>query len=107
MRMEIQEKVAYLRGLTEGLSLDPQAKETKLLAAVTDILDAVAKEIKRLDDSDDALHNMLEDLTDGGWVAQLARGCNDVLPLAFGWLDSGVAEEVHCDGCFDGRGRII
>ena len=62
--MEIQEKVAYLKGLTEGMSLDPQAKETKLLAAVTDILDAMAKEIRRLDDSDDVLHNMLEDLSD-------------------------------------------
>ena len=32
--MEISEKVAYLKGLAEGLNLDTDSKEGKLIAAI-------------------------------------------------------------------------
>ena len=37
--MEITEKVAYLKGLAEGMELDTEKKEGKLLAAIIDVLD--------------------------------------------------------------------
>ena len=37
--MEISEKVAYLKGLAEGLALDTETKEGKLIAAIIDVLD--------------------------------------------------------------------
>ncbi len=43
--MEITEKVAYLKGLAEGLGLDAQTKEGKILQTVIDVLDDMALEI--------------------------------------------------------------
>jgi len=43
--MEITEKVAYLKGLMEGMELDTEKKEGKLLAAIIDVLDDIALEI--------------------------------------------------------------
>ena len=40
--MEILEKVAYMKGLAEGLGLDGQTKEGKLLTVMMDILDDMA-----------------------------------------------------------------
>ena len=41
--MEISEKVAYLKGLAEGLALDTDTKEGKLIAAIIDVLDDMAE----------------------------------------------------------------
>ena len=43
--MTISEKVAYLKGLAEGMELDTEKKEGKLLAAIIDVLDDIALEI--------------------------------------------------------------
>ena len=45
--MEITEKVAYLKGLAEGMELDTEKKEGKLIAAIIDILDDIALELER------------------------------------------------------------
>ena len=45
--MEILEKVAYMKGLAEGLGLDGQTKEGKLLTVMMDILDDMALELQR------------------------------------------------------------
>lgn len=37
--MTNSEKAAYIRGLMEGMDLDPNAKETKLFNAIVDLLD--------------------------------------------------------------------
>ena len=44
--MEIIEKVAYLKGLAEGMELDTSKKEGKLLAAIIDLLEDIALEIE-------------------------------------------------------------
>ena len=36
--MDICEKIAYIKGLAEGLSLDETTKEGKILSAVIDLL---------------------------------------------------------------------
>ncbi len=69
--MEITEKVAYLKGLAEGMELDTEKKEGKLLAAIIDVLDDMALEIadmkadqEELYDGLDAVSDDLEDVED-------------------------------------------
>ena len=69
--MEISEKVAYLKGLAEGLALDTDTKEGKLIAAIIDVLDDIALEIadmkadqEELYDGLDAVSDDLEDVED-------------------------------------------
>ena len=66
--MEISEKVAYLKGLAEGLKLDEETKEGKLIAAIIDVLDAMAEEFADVEDEmidlEDGLDAVSDDLSD-------------------------------------------
>ena len=69
--MEISEKVAYLKGLAEGMELDTEKKEGKLLAAIIDLLEDIALEIEDIEDEQaelsdglDAVSDDLEDVED-------------------------------------------
>ena len=69
--MEINEKVAYLKGLAEGMELDTEKKEGKLLSAIIDVLDDIALELEdmkdeqaELSDGLDAVSDDLEDVED-------------------------------------------
>ena len=44
------EKVAYIRGLAEGLELDDSKKEVKVLNAIIDLLDDLAMSLADLED---------------------------------------------------------
>ena len=48
--MTVTEKVAYLKGLMEGLSVDETSKEGKILKAVVDVLDDLAVSVEDLED---------------------------------------------------------
>lgn len=65
--MTVVEKAAYLKGLAEGLGVEPGSKEGKLWDALTDLLSDMAHEIEDLQAADmdfaDALDEMSEDLT--------------------------------------------
>ena len=66
--MEILEKVAYLKGLAEGLGLDEQTKEGKLISVMIDILDDMALEMQDLRDEQydikEGLDAVSDDLSD-------------------------------------------
>ena len=66
--MEISEKVAYLKGLAEGLNLDTDSKEGKLIAAIIDVLDDMAEKFAEIDDElcdvEDGLDAVSDDLSD-------------------------------------------
>ena len=49
--MSLKEKVAYLKGLSEGLGFDSESKEGKLFSAVIDALSAMAEEIHELSEN--------------------------------------------------------
>ena len=76
--MEITEKVAYLKGLAEGMELDTGKKEGKLLAAIIDVLDDLALELADLRDLqmelEDGLDAVSEDLED---VEDIVYDCDD------------------------------
>ena len=69
--MEITEKVAYLKGLAEGMELDTDKKEGKLLSAIIDVLEDIALELEDIEDEQaelseglDAVSDDLEDVED-------------------------------------------
>ena len=62
--MEISEKVAYLKGLAEGMELDTEKKEGKLLAAIIDVLDDIALEIEDIRDEQCDLEEGLDAVSD-------------------------------------------
>ena len=62
--MEIIEKVAYLKGLAEGMELDTEKKEGKLIAAIIDLLDDNALELEDLKDYADELGDGLDAVSD-------------------------------------------
>jgi len=49
--MTTSEKVAYLKGLAEGLGLGKETKEEKLISAIIDVLEAVALDIEDLEEN--------------------------------------------------------
>ena len=65
--MTIVEKAAYLKGLTEGLGIDPESKEGKLWSALNDLLHDMAHEIEDLHASNmdhaEAIDEIAEELS--------------------------------------------
>ncbi len=63
--MTITEKVAYLKGLAEGLALDPESsKEAKLIASMIDILEDIGLSVADLEENTQALGDELDELSD-------------------------------------------
>ena len=66
--MGVSEKVAYLKGLAEGLGLDAESKEGKLFASIIDVLDEMAEEILDLEeemaDIEEGLDAVSDDLSE-------------------------------------------
>ena len=62
--MSITEKVAYLKGLTEGLELNTEKKEGKLLAAIIDVLEDIALELSDIEDAQEELADGLDAVSD-------------------------------------------
>ena len=66
--MGISEKIAYLKGLMEGMNVDTESNEGKLFAAVVDVLDEIALEVEDLTDEvmelGDGLDVISDDLSD-------------------------------------------
>lgn len=65
--MTVVEKAAYLKGLCEGLGVEPETREGKLWGALCDLVSDMAHEIEDLQQSNmdfaDALDEISEDLT--------------------------------------------
>ena len=62
--MDITEKVAYLKGLAEGMKLDKEKDEGKLIAAIIDVLEDIGLEIQDLWDDQAELSDGLDVVSD-------------------------------------------
>lgn len=63
--MTISEKVAYLKGLAEGLELDTEkSKEAKLISVMIGILEEVGLSIEDLEENADALGEEIDAISD-------------------------------------------
>ena len=60
--MGITEKVAYIKGLLEGLSIDDTKPENKLLKAVIDVLGDIADEVNGLKVDSERIEDYLDEL---------------------------------------------
>ena len=85
--MTISEKVAYLKGMMEGMALDTEKGNGKILAKIAEILEEMALEI--------------EDL--GEETVQLRDYC-DELDSDLGDVEEYLLEEAEDDGCSDCEG---
>ena len=87
--MTITEKVAYLKGLADGLAIDTEkSKEGKLIAAIIDILEEMGMTLEDLEESTTALGEELDAVSD-----DLA----DVEEAVFGDDDEDEDDECCCD----------
>ena len=80
--MTISEKVAYIKGLADGLVLDDNNKQDKLLKAIIDVLDDIALTVEDLEDCS----------------AELAEQI-DAVDEDLAALEDVVYEEDECDDC--------
>ena len=71
MEMNLTEKASYLKGLAEGLELDKESKEGKIIAALLDLTGEMAQELAKvrndideIDDDLDYLNDYVEELDD-------------------------------------------
>lgn len=123
----LSEKVAYLKGLADGLDFDASTKEGKILAAIVEVLDEIAIEVddivimqddmqEQLDDVDTALSDLedeyyaldddLDELEeyddlDEDWEEEYSfecPGCGDMVYFDPALLDDGV-ECLVCPNC--------
>ena len=62
--MDILEKVAYLKGLAEGLGLDTEKREGKLLSVIIDVLEDMALEIRDMQEEQADLEEGLDAVSD-------------------------------------------
>ena len=90
--MTITEKVAYLKGLADGLAIDTEkSKEGKLIAAIIDILEEMGMTLEDLEESTTALGEELDAVSDD---------LSDVEELLFGEDDDDEDFfEVECPHC--------
>ena len=114
--MDICEKIAYIKGLAEGLGLDEATKEGKILAAIIDLLGDITEEICDIEDGCDELMEQIdavdedlsnledfiyddeddyEDEDDEVYEVQ-CPACNDIVYLDEDMLAEG---EIACPNC--------
>lgn len=89
--MKNTERVSYIRGLAEGLELDENKKEVKVLNAIIDLLDDMALSMSEMEDN-------VNDLSD-----QLDAVDEDLGSLEDDFYDDGEEEEESDDEDEDGR----
>ena len=116
--MTVTEKVAYLKGLAEGMKMDDSTNEGKLLLAIIDTLDDIALTVSDMEDSmtelaaqvdeiDDDLGTVEEDLycddddcdcddDDEALYEVECPKCGDIICLDEDMLDEG---EIDCPNC--------
>ncbi len=60
--MDITEKIAYLKGLMEGMEIDKDSKEGKIYAAIMDVLTDMALTIEDMADYVDELSEQVDEI---------------------------------------------
>ncbi len=60
--MNMYEKSAYLKGLMDGLKLDTEKAEGKMIAAMVDLLGDLSKRLKEVEDTTIAISDELDEI---------------------------------------------
>lgn len=135
--MNLTEKIAYIKGLMEGMKLDENKDEVKVMGAMADLLEDLALTVSELEDCCDETTELIDVLDeDLGAVEELVYGddicecgchgdeelfeegelyevacptCGEVIALTEELLDEG---EISCPSCgenleFDFTGEFV
>ena len=62
--MTISEKSAYLKGLMDGLNMNTESDEGKMIAAIVDLLGDVTKKLTAVEDTTIAISDELDEIED-------------------------------------------
>lgn len=60
--MSNSNRASYIRGLMDGMELDPNAKETKLFSAIVELLEDLSVSVEELEDGFDALSEQVDEV---------------------------------------------
>lgn len=92
--MDICEKIAYIKGLAEGLELDTATKEGKILSAIIDLLGDITEEICDIEDACDDMSEQIDAVDeDLSTVEDIIYGDDDD--------DCDCDCDCDCDDCCD------
>ncbi len=109
--MTITEKVAYLKGLAEGMKVKESSDEGKLMLAVIDTLEDIALTIEDLDDGMNELSSQIDEIDEDLSVLEddfydeednediyevECPSCGDVICINEEMLEDG---EMNCPNC--------
>ena len=102
--MTVTEKVAYLKGLAEGMKMDDSTNEGKLLLAIIDTLDDIALTVSDMEDSMTELAAQVDEIDDDfdcddddeALYEVECPKCGDIICLDEDMLDEG---EIDCPNC--------
>ena len=91
--MTISEKTAYLKGLADGLGLDPASKEGKLWNALNDLLGDIAHELEDLRETDRGQAQAIDGVADElSYLEELCGGFDTE-------DDEDEGRAPYCGGC--------
>ena len=62
--MTISEKSAYLKGLMDGLKLNTESDEGKMIAAIVDLLGDLSRKVTDIEDTTIAISDELDEIED-------------------------------------------
>ena len=115
--MTNKEKVAYIRGLAQGLEMDENKKEVKVLNAIIDLLDDMALSLSDMEDNVDDMADQIDavdedlgsleeefyepdaddDMDEGGCYYEVTcPNCNETICLSEDIVEDG---QMECPNC--------
>ena len=97
--MTISEKSAYLKGLMDGLSLNTESDEGKMIAAIVDLLGDLSKKVTDIEDTTIAISDELDEIEeDLDAIEDFIMDDEDEYDDEEDWDD----EDDECDECEEG-----
>lgn len=90
---ELTNRAAYLKGLADGMKLDKEKDEAKLLSAIIDFLGDVAEEIQALDEEQGFIADVIDDIEE-----DIDTICDEIFD-EYDDYDEDEEFEVICQNC--------
>ncbi len=90
---ELTNRAAYLKGLADGMKLDKEKYEAKLLSAIIEFLGDVADEIEALDDEQGFIADVIDDIEE-----DIDTICDEIFD-EYDEYDEDDEFEVICQNC--------
>ncbi len=115
---DLAKEAAYIKGLLDGMKLDPEKDETKLFSAIAGFLEKAAEQIDMIDDEQGFLADELDDIEevieaiaedmegdydDDGLYQIKCENCGCDVQFSDEDIDDLVGEGIECPNC----GEII